>query len=413
MLIAMVGAGCSTLPRRDGVPPNLTQVARVVGASEVRYWPELDIAPMLRDGVAAIDREKTDLLRAGKPSDMLPPEYALAISGGGDAGAFGAGLLVGWSESGTRPEFKIVTGISAGALIAPFAFLGPKYDDVLRQAGGMIGPKDVLRWRNWLSGVLGDGFADDSPLVAIIGRYITVDFIKEVAEEYAKGRVLLIGTTDLDAARSVVWNMGAIASSSNPGALDLFRRVLLASASIPGIFPPVMIDVAVDGRPFQEMHVDGGVKTEVFMFPPLFFSGLKAQGRFENRKRHIFVIRNGRLDPQWESTARRTNAVARRALRTLIDEQGVDDLRRLYADAQEAGEDFNLAYIDDTFAYPHRRQFAPDYMRELFSYSYGLSRMGYPWKQTPPLPNWSAHNQSSGTLDHWAQSTYTRGQHAL
>jgi hypothetical protein len=172
----------------------------------------------------------------------------------------------------------------------------------------------------------------------------------------------------------------------------------LASASIPGIFPPVMIDVAVDGRSFQEMHVDGGVKTEVFLFPPLFFSGLKAQGRFEYRERHIFVIRNGRLDPQWESTARRTDTVARRALRTLIDEQGVDDLYRLYADAQEVGEDFNLAFIDDAFAYPHRRQFAPDYMRELFTYSYRIGRTGYPWEHTPPLPDWSAQTQEPGAL---------------
>ena len=400
MLVALGIAGCSTLPRRDAVPSHLTQNADILEAPGSRYWPELDIAPMLLDGVAAIDREKAQLANGGKPPDPLPAEYALAISGGGDAGAFGAGLLVGWTDSGTRPQFKIVTGISAGALIAPFAFMGPKYDDVLRKAGGLIGPKDILHWHNWLSGALGEGFADDSPLAAIIDRYITVAFLKEVAEEYSKGRVLLIGTTDLDAGRSVVWNMGAIASSSNPGALHLFRRVLLASASIPGIFPPVMIDVKFGDASFQEMHVDGGVKTEVFLFPPLFFSGLRELGRFENRKRQLFVIRNGRIEPQWESTARRTNSVARRALRTLIDQQGIDDLRRLYADAQEAGEEFNLAYIDDAFRYPHRHQFAPDYMRELFAYSYNLGSKGYPWRQTLPIPKLSGHAEERGTVDH-------------
>jgi hypothetical protein len=395
LLVAVVGAGCTALPRRDSVLPELTQAADTVEAPGARYWPELNIEPMLRDGVAAVVREKAQLASAGKASDTLPPEYELAISGGGDAGAFGAGLLVGWTESGTRPEFKIVTGISTGALIAPFAFLGPKYDGVLRQAGGSIGPADILHWRNWLSGLLGDGFADDSPLVAIIDKYITVDFLKEVADEYAKGRILLIGTTDLDAGRSVVWNMGAIASSSNPGALHLFRQVLLASASIPGVFPPVMIDVAVNGAHFQEMHVDGGVKAEVFLFPPLFFSGLKAQGEFEPRERHIFVIRNGRIEPQWESTTRRTQSVVRRALRTLIDEQGVGDLRRLYADAEENGEDFNLAYIDDAFKYPHRREFAPDYMQHLFAYAYQLSIEGYPWKRNLPTAKGSILNLAS------------------
>ena len=376
--------GCQTLPRKDAVPVQFTAKAVVVAAPGARYWPEQDIDPMLRDGVASVERERASLASTGNAGSTLPPEYALALSGGGDAGAFAAGILVGWTEFGTRPEFKVVTGVSAGALIAPFAFLGPKYDYVLRRAEGSIRPKDIFHWHSWLAALSGDGIADDHPLSILIEKYVTAELLVEIAREYAKGRVLLIGTTDLDARRSVVWNMGAIAASPDPRALALFRKVLLASASIPGIFPPVMIDVELDGARFQEMHVDGGVMRQVFLLPRLFFQGLKDQGRYAQRERHVFVIRNGRIEPQWASTVRRTTSVARRALRALIDEQGISDLHHLYNAAQQDSEDFNLAYIDEGFDYPHPREFASDYMEHLFDYAYQLSRKGYPWRKKPP-----------------------------
>ena len=308
----------------------------------------------------------------------------MALSGGGDAGAFAAGILVGWTEFGTRPEFKIVTGVSAGALIAPFAFLGPRYDYVLRRAAGSLGPKDIFHWRNWLAAFSGEAIADDHPLTNLIDKYVTADLLSEIARQYAKGRVLLIGTTDLDARRSVVWNMGAIASSPNPQALGLFRKVLLASASIPGIFPPVMIDVELDGKRFQEMHVDGGAIRQLFLLPRVYFQGLKDQGRYVQRERHVFVIRNGRIDPLWAPTVRRSTNVARRALDALIDEQGISDVRHLYSAAQHDGADFNLAYIDEGFDYPHPKEFARDFMSHLFDYAYQQSRNGYSWRKTPP-----------------------------
>jgi hypothetical protein len=223
--LAVMIQGCQTLPRRDAVPLRLTEKAVVVEAPGARYFPEQDIDPMLRDGVESVERERRALASTGTLASSLPPEYALALSGGGDAGAFAAGILVGWTEFGTRPEFKIVTGVSAGALIAPFAFLGPKYDFILRQAAGSIGPKDIFHLRNWLAALTGEAIADDHPLSILIDKYVTADFLLEIAREYAKGRVLLIGTTDLDARQSVVWNMGAIASSQHPRALELFRKV--------------------------------------------------------------------------------------------------------------------------------------------------------------------------------------------
>jgi predicted acylesterase/phospholipase RssA len=340
--------------------------------------------PMLHDAAASDDRERAMLRRTGQPAEHLPPADYLAISGGSDLGAFGAGLLVGWTEYGQRPHFKVVTGISAGALIAPFAFLGPQYDGVLRTACSSIRPRDIFHTRNILAAISSDAFADNSPLAAIIAKYVTPELLASVAQEYANGRLLLIGTTDLDARQPVVWNMGEIASSTDPRALDLFRKVMLASTAVPGIFPPVMIDVEVDGRRYQEMHVDGGVMTQVFFAPPKLVQELNEPTGPYARKRRVYVIRNGRVEPRWRSVERRATQVARRALETLIYAQGINDLYRLQVAAEREGEDFNVAYIDAQFDYPHPKMFAPDFLRHLFQYSNSLAAHGYPWHKTLP-----------------------------
>jgi hypothetical protein len=325
------------------------------------------------------------LAKAGKSTDPLPPAYLLAISGGGDDGAFGAGLLVGWTAQGTRPEFKLVTGISAGALIAPFAFLGPQYDDILRAVSTSMSPGGVFRKRNVVFGIASDGMADSAPLAGLIAKYVTPEILDAVAREYEHGRFLLIGTTDLDAERSVLWNMGAIASSHAPGALGLFRKIMLASTSIPGAVSPVMIDVDVHGKQFQEMHVDGGVITQVFLYPQqMFMETRKATGTSFLRERHAYIIRNGMLEPRWADTARRTLSIGGRAIGALIQTQGISDIDRIYLLAQKDGVDFNLAYIDTDFDFPHQQEFANDYMQQLFDYAYGLSANGYPWHKDVP-----------------------------
>jgi hypothetical protein len=246
--------GCATLGRLDAVPPQLTEQAVPQAAAGSRYWPALEITPMLREAARSDDRERAVLPAAVTADNHLPAASYLLLSGGGDNGAFGAGLLVGWTDHGDRPTFKVVTGISAGALIAPFAFLGPQYDVVLRDAITSIRPHDIFRKRNLISTFFKDAYGDTSPLAQIIAKHITPEVLKSIAAEHAKGRLLLIGTTDLDAKQPVVWNMGEIASSDNPGAIELFRKILLASAAIPVVFPPVMIDVEVAGTHYQEMH---------------------------------------------------------------------------------------------------------------------------------------------------------------
>jgi predicted acylesterase/phospholipase RssA len=384
VLFSITLQGCGVLPRRDAVPPMLTKQAVTSVCPGTRYWPNLDLAPLFQNAIDSNDRERAALSREGEAMRDLPPAYYLAISGGGDEGAFGAGLLVGWTIRGNRPEFKVVTGISAGALIAPFAFLGPQYDKVLRSVSMSIGPRDIFHVRNILAAISSDAFADDTPLASMIEKYVTREVLAAIAREYAKGRVLLIGTTNLDSRQPVVWNMGAIAASEDPRALELFRKIVLASASIPGVFPPVMIDVEVDGRQYQEMHVDGGVITQVFLFPPAFVERLRGNRSVKERARNVYVILNSRIDPQWQAVARRSTHVARRALEALIEAQGINDLYRLQVIAQQEEEHFNIAYIGEEFNYPHGHMFATDYLRHLFGYSYQLAMNGDPWRKALP-----------------------------
>ncbi len=376
---------CGSLPRLDAVPPALTERAVISGIPNARYWLDEDLGPFIQSVVKDNEREGAALFRAGKPTDELPPASLLAISGGGDNGAFAAGVLAGWTTRGTRPEFKVVTGISAGALIAPFAFLGSQYDDIIRTVSTSIGPEDVYRKRNLLKGLARDGMADSGPLERLVAKYVTPEVLAAIAGEYAKGRVLQIGTTDLDAGRPVTWNMGAIAASNAPGALTLFRNIMIASTSIPGAIAPVMIDVDVDGRHFQEMHVDGGVIAQVFLYPPGTVMELsKTIGKPFHRELHLYIIRNGKLQPEWSGIKRRTLNIGGRAISALVQAQGINDLYRIYQTALQDSADFNLAYIGPDFSYPHAEDFDTTYMKQLYRYAYQLSAEGSPWHKAPP-----------------------------
>jgi hypothetical protein len=201
-----------------------------------------------------------------------------------------------------------------------------------------------------------------------------------IAAEYRKGRILLIGTTNLDARRPVIWNIGAIAESRQPGALDLVQDILLASAAIPAAFPPVMIKVKANGKVYEEMHVDGGASAQVFLYPP----SLDLRGSGIKRDRRLYVIRNARLDPDWAQVERRTMSIAGRAISSLIQTQGVGDLYRIYLTAERDGLDFNLAFIPKSFTRTLTEPFESAYMNELFDLGYDLAASGYPWSKASP-----------------------------
>ena len=370
--------------REPAVPARLTERARVLGGlAHARYVADTQVPELTQEAYAALDRERAQL---GPAAAMrLPPANLLAVSGGGDKGSFGAGLLIGWTERGDRPEFKIVSGVSTGALIAPFAFLGPAYDDVLRHVYTEVDQSAIFESRFILTAVFNDALKDTAPLFQLISHYVDDQVLAAIANEYRKGRLLLIGTTDIDAQRPVIWNIGAIAASGRRGAFDLSRKILLASASIPVAFPPVLIDVEVDGKPYQEMHVDGGAIAQTFLYPTSLTAGVDLRRGALVRERHAYVIRNGRLDPEWASTDRRLFSIASRAVATMIHYSGQNDVYRLQSMTARDGVDFNLAYIGHDFAVEHTEDFVPAYMRALFEYGRAQIKNGTAWKKSSPF----------------------------
>jgi len=370
-------AGCATPHRLPAVPEaEVMQTGQALGP--IRFLVTRETDTFTAEAQSSLAKEQAWLTSQGRGPD-LPPAYFLAVSGGGDNGAYGAGFLNGWTASGTRPEFKVVTGISTGALIAPFAFLGPKYDYVLERVYTTTSQKDIFKKRGITSALFSDGMADTRPLAGVIASYVNRPLLDEIAAEYAKGRLLLVGTTNLDTLEPVIWNMTAIAANKDPNAISLFSSILLASASIPGAFPPVMVDVNLGGTHYQEMHVDGGTVAQLFLYPPSL-----SLANAPSRKRVAYILRNARLDADWASTERRTMTIAMRAIDSLTRTQGIGDLYRVYATTQRDGVDFNLTYIPATFNTPHNEMFDTAYMKSLYQVGYDAAKSGYQWQKTPP-----------------------------
>jgi predicted acylesterase/phospholipase RssA len=383
ILLPLVASGCATPKRLPAVPLVSTVHADPgLGNSHIRFMVARESEPFAEEARSSIQKEAAWLASSGHVGP-LPPANFLAISGGGDNGAFGSGLLNGWTAAGTRPEFKGVTGVSTGALTAPFAFLGPKYDESLKAVFTSISKKDIFKSRG-IRGIFSDGMADTTPLAKLIARYVDRPMLDAIAAEYAKGRLLLVGTADLDALEPVIWNMTAIAASKDPRALDLFRNVLRASASIPGAFPPVMFDVEVNGVRHQEMHGDGGTIAQVFLYPPsLNIAALSAAAGVE-RKRNLYIIRNAKFDPDWADVQRKTLSISARAIGSLTRTQGIGDLYIIYALAQRDGFDFNLTFIPPTFNVAHPEQFDTNYMQQLYAVGYRMAAEGVDWQKFPP-----------------------------
>ena len=374
---------CSTLDQIQPEPSAARGRTTVLGLANARFVAS-DPAVLQEEQARSIEREAKSLgiARGG----VLPSAQVLSLSGGGDDGAFGAGLLVGWTAHGDRPQFKLVTGVSTGALIAPFAFLGSSYDFVLTDVYTNIDPSKVYEKRFLPAAALAeDALSDSGPLYATISRHIDETVLEKIAAEYDKGRLLLIQTTDLDAGKPVIWNIGAIAASHRSGALDLVRHILLASASIPAAFPPVMFDVEADGKPYREMHVDGGTVSQAFLIPPGLNvrKGLGALG-YQRKSAVAYVVRNSHLTAQWSNVQRTTLPIAGKAVSTMINYNGVGDLYRMYLETERAKASFNLAYISDDFHATHKEDFDQTYMRALYQFAYDQAVKGYPWDHAPP-----------------------------
>lgn len=347
----------------------------MLGIPNARFLPT-DTEAMSAMTARLYEREESYYASTGRAIPSVA--NLLAISGGGDEGAFGAGLLVGWGERGARPDFKMITGISTGALIAPYIFLGD--DQTVTQIITTLDQDDVYTKRPLLEGLTSDALSDTTPLEKLIAQHLDAGVVARIAEESRHGRALIVITTNLDAGVPVLWDIGVIAESGNPNALTLIRKILLASASVPGLFPPVMLDLASRGGVrHQEMEVDGGASVQTFLYPP----GIHAMTR--SRPVTAYVIRNGRLAPEWQQVERSTLSIANRAVSTLTTNSGLGDIYRMYALAKRDGVRFRLAYIGDDFRQAHpAADFDHAYMVKLFDYGRAKARDGYPWLSGPP-----------------------------
>ncbi|MDH3638656.1 MAG: patatin-like phospholipase family protein, partial [Gammaproteobacteria bacterium] len=314
LIIACTLGACATAPKRTPLPVELTTKAGIPGVPEARFWanewPKFSLERFQTYSEAEFQAEYAGIY--GRP------HHYLAVSGGGANGAFGAGLLLGWTASGTRPQFTMVTGISTGALTAPFAFLGSGYDDQLKAVYTTTTTDDVIKKRSVFKAPFSDAVTDTRPLRRLIARYINEDVIEAIAAEHRKGRRLFIGTANLDAGRGVIWNLGAIAASDYPRKMALIHDVLQASSAIPVAFPPMVIPVEANGQMYDEMHVDGGTATQVFVYPaavnwPQIIEKLKAKG-----KPQVYVIRNSFLEPDFLGVKRNLVPIASRSIVSLI-----------------------------------------------------------------------------------------------
>jgi Patatin-like phospholipase len=308
------------------------------------------------------------------PSDfarLLPQASGpwLAISGGGSDGAFGGGVLTGWSQAGNRPEFAVVTGVSIGALIAPYAFLGSSYDEELRRSFTTITAADVFEDR-----MTRESLFDYWPLRRLIEQRVNAKLLSDIAVEHRRGRRLLVATTNLDAGRRVVWNMGAIAERGDDKALKLFREVLLASCSIPGFFSPVAIDVEANGKQFQEMHGDGTITAPFFVVPEAMFA--VSSTALRPPVGQLYVIVNSKLAPDFRMTDRTIAGVLGRSIDVALTSALRAEIMLVQAGAQRLGIGLRVAYVDPAFNFPSRGPFDGKYMQALFDFGVEHGKKG-------------------------------------
>jgi hypothetical protein len=382
-LLMTVMAGCAKT--RTTLPPELFRDSKILGMTDVRTWAFERSRIFEEDLIASV--KQAQRYSPTRHVDASGHFNILALSGGGANGAFGAGVLCGWSAAGSRPTFKLVTGISTGALIAPFAFAGVDYDQILKQVYTSVETKDIAKFRFFTYTRRGiDSLADSSPLQGLIEKYVTDDVIRSVARAHQTGRRLYIGTTDLDAGRLVIWNMGVLAASDRPETIDLFRKILLASASIPIIFPPVYIPVEVRGEIYEEMHVDGGVATQVFFYGDTmnFDDAVRAAGLSSIGAGRIYIIQNIQSVPRYEPVESNLVGISKKSIMGLLANQGNGDLYRIHALAEREGIKFKLVFIPSDFELKPSELFDPEVMKKLFDLGYHMALSGDPWQNYPP-----------------------------
>ncbi|WP_051333583.1 patatin-like phospholipase family protein [Aliagarivorans marinus] len=383
LISQLIIIACS-YPGHRSLPQPLVSSVEVSLGDSLRFWgDEDDFLRKLIELERVRHRQETSGLIYDEHGQRRVANY-LALSGGGTGGAFGAGVLNAWSDLGTRPIFDVVTGISTGAIISVFAYLGSEYDHFLERFYTEIGDEQLYRKR-LLSAFSKGSLLNIQRFEDLVRDTIDATVISEVGEAYSNGRLLFIGTTNLETQRLVIWDMGKIASLGTAEAQRLFQNIVIASSSIPGVFPPVQLEVEYRGKLYDELHVDGGISRQVFLFPDSWdFSSISSV--LGEQERRVYVIRNDEFVPKWQSVPIGISAITIRSILTLIKYQGRGDVLRIYQQSQDAKMDFNLAYIGLEFNEKPRkgRPFDEDYMAKLFQYGYSRAIGHQVWKSEPP-----------------------------
>lgn len=362
--VALVSCAANGISHQP-LPEEYVEDAQVQNFETARTWAD-EFSPGYKETLKVREQQIRSSGLVRKDANIL------VLSGGGQNGAFGAGYLNGWTKRGNRPQFEIVTGVSTGALIAPLAFLGPEYDPDLEQFYTTHSTRDIVK-PNYIAGLLsGAAVTDSKPLASLISEFVTLDLLAQIAREHRRGRRLALITTNIEAQRPVIWDMGQIAEAGTAEALDLFRKVVLASASIPGAFPPVQIDVVANGQTYSELHVDGATTTNLFLAPlnlSVFRGGPKRTGR-------IFVLTNGKYLPEYKPVQVKTLPLAGRAFSTLLKYSTKADVQRLQLFADRTGAELRFVSIPIEFDEESSEPFDKVYMNALYDFGFGAGLRG-------------------------------------
>jgi len=361
-ILAMVAllaiSACATLQSRQQIPPQLVAEATIHADQRLRYWGD--------------DNEFARIQAQVAPGPDGDVDY-LTLSGGGINGAYGAGFLVGWTDKGGRPDFEVVTGISVGAMIAPMAFLGSDYDARLRTVFSSLTQKDNSAGANFLGALFGaPSVMSNVPVLDAIRKLVDTQALNAIGVEHKQGRRLYVGTTNLNAQRPMIWDIGAIAISNLPNRLELVHQIILASTAVPGVFPPVMLDVAAQGMSFDELHVDGGVTEQVLLMP----GGYEAFVKNRSGVQKLYVIFNGVVAPSPATVQISSMSLLERAVPTLLKYLGRSNLEQLDNAARKAGLAFRLTAIPADFPESTSVFGSPQWLSALYQYGYQAGRNG-------------------------------------
>ena len=379
--------GCAMVRPWNPVPIDFIGKVTIPGMPDIRSdMGDPDPIVMRKSLIDSFKQEGKDDYSTNALGIKIYP--VLAVSAGGPNGAYGAGFLKGWSKQGTRPLFKIITGVSSGAIIALCAFLGKDYDDQLEEFFTTMSTRDIMKQNNIFSILFGNSLMSPSPLVKKISVIVNDELISKVAKEHMRGRRLFIGTVNLDAQEFDVWDMGALACKGGADSVAMFRKIILASSSMSMMFPPVYFKViSATGELYDEIHVDGGAMREVFYIDRLTknMEGEATVAGIDPSKYRpkIYVLVTSYMSPNRQQVKHNLLDIGIRSLAALEAEAYGGDTYRLYAFAQKRGLDFNLAYIPADFKPNSKEYFDTKEMQRLFMRGYDDAINGYKWYKTP------------------------------